>query len=227
LRRRVSWLVVPFCCALACSGRFEHNVDGGGDGGVSTGQGGSGQSPAGTSRGGSGPPGAGGKLATAGATMGGASTTGGASTIGGAVGRSGSSGSGGACSCAPIQCVPGYAPVPDVAGCCFHCAPDCAMQHKAYEAFSQQLIVKYSSLGCDAPADCGLYVETNACGSLCGIPVLRAYWKEVDSALRSYAQMACDPTCPAMLDPSCDVSGTGGAGGDSGQVPDCFKGSCF
>src|SRR6059058_1303926 len=52
MRRRVGWLIVPFCWALACGGRFEKTTQQGDDdddvGGVSTGQGGSVQPKAGS-----------------------------------------------------------------------------------------------------------------------------------------------------------------------------------
>ena len=211
MRRRVGWLIVPFCWALACGGRFEKTTQQGDDdddvGGVSTGQGGSVQPKAGsvsvggaTSKGGA--LSQGGKRSGVGGTVGKAGA-------GGAVGTSGSIGVGGGCACDPIACGPGYIIVPDPNGCCYHCEIDvksCADQREKYLAFKNMLLEKYSSLTCSTDADCALFYDKNACGfSSCPVPIATLGIQSLQNNLDSYAQMLCNPACPPTPDPPCDV----------------------
>jgi hypothetical protein len=207
MRRRVGWLIVPFCWALACGGRFEKTTQQGDDddvGGVSTGQGGSVQPNAGSvSLGGA--TGKGGAI-----SRGGKKPTGGKAGTGGAVGTGGTTiGVGGGCACDPIACAPGYLIVPDPNGCCYHCEIDvksCAVQREKYLAFRTMLIEKYSSIGCTSDADCSLFYEKNACGfSSCPVSLPNSMFQNLESNLDSYAQMLCNPACPPTPEPPCDV----------------------
>jgi hypothetical protein len=208
MQRRISWLLVPLCWALACGGRFVQTPGGDDDDDTSTGQGGSVPSQAGS-------------VGRSGATSVGGKATGiGGKASGGPVGTSGSTAVGGAptCACDPILCPSGYQTVPDANGCCYHCELDlkaCALQRQAYLEFRQQLLSKYS-YGCMVASDCATYYDKNSCGATsCGIAVATANYKNLVSNLDSYAQMACSPACPPAPEPPCDPS-----------PPECYKGYC-
>jgi hypothetical protein len=231
MRRRVSWLLVPLAWALACGSRFEQTIPGsdGDAGSTSTGQGGSSQSRAGApSRGGTGQTG---KAGTSG--RGGTGQTGkaGAPASGGAFGTAGTFGTGGAfpiagtfsmggsCACDGMGCGPGYLPVPNANGCCYHCELDlksCEVQHQNYLAFRQQLVDKYQSIGCNVSSDCSIYYEKNVCGVACGIPIANSVLKDLDANLSSYAQMACNAACPPAPQPPCPPA----------SPPECWKSYC-
>jgi hypothetical protein len=226
MRRRVGWLLFPFCWALACGGRFEKvTADGDDDvGGTSTGQGGSVQSKAGSvSQGGSagrgGTVGRAGSKSTGGGGKGGASSKGGAGgkATGGGVAVGGTFSQGGACACDAIACAPGYIEVPNPNGCCFHCEldPTCDQQRKDYQAYRQQLLDKYSTYPCMVDSDCSIYYEKNNCGYSCGISIATATIQNLDSNLNSYAAMACNPGCIVPV-PPCEPT----------PPPACFKGYC-
>ncbi len=209
MRRRIAWVIVPFCWALACGGRFQQTGDGDSDGGTSTGQGGSAQPKAGTSN-----------TGRAGTTSsGGSKQTG----VGGkASGTSGSSPTATAgapvISCDPIACGPNYMPVPDATGC-YHCELDinsCELQRQSYVVFRDQMLGKYGSINCQVDTDCSLYFEKNACGTGCGVALANVGRKELESSLDAYALMACPPACPPPPQVPCGPIAS----------PHCWKGSC-
>ena len=100
--------------------------------------------------------------------------------------------------------------------CCPTCVPDsCVAQRKNYEVFRQQLIDKYSTLGCMVNSDCTIYYEKNQCAVGCGIPMPSAAINNLDSNLQSFAQTTCSPNCMNPI-PPCEAP----------TPPVCFKGWC-
>lgn len=100
--------------------------------------------------------------------------------------------------------------------CCPACVQDsCEAQRKNYQSFRQQLIDKYSSLGCMTNSDCTIYYEKTQCGVGCGIVMPSAAINNLDSNLQSYAQTSCSPGCMNPI-PPCDAP----------APPVCFKGWC-
>ncbi len=207
---------------MACGGRFEQTAEGDGEGGTSTGQGGSSQAKAGTtavgkggasSSGGSQPIGKGGGAAGSKATGMGGTATGGISSTGGTFG------SGGGCACDPIACAPGYLTVPNANGCCFHCELDldsCEAQRQDYVMFREAILGKYGTLNCQTNADCGLYFENNACGTGCPVAVINTALREIPDVLDNYARMRCSQACPPQPRPDCGPK----------VAPQCWKSYC-
>lgn len=198
---RAAWL--PWCVLLvfACGGRFQQTAGGDDDdtGGTSGSQGGSGNDNSGgtgTNRAGS-------------ASAAGSISAGGATAAGGAISVGGSTAAGGVCGCPAIACASGYKPVLNPDGCCFHCeplGPSCDVQHQNYATFREQLLDKYSTLGCMSDMDCTTYYDKTQCGASCGTPLPIAALKEVDAALNSFAQMTCTGNCPPLPIPACAPS---------------------
>jgi hypothetical protein len=224
MRQRIAWLIVPLCWALACGGRFEQTTDPDGDGGTSTGQGGSSQPKAGTSTIGKGGAassggtqttskggGAAGSKATGtgGKATGGMTSTGGTFAIGGAAGT---------CTCDPLACPIGYVSLPNPDGCCFHCEKlnSCEAQREDYARFRTAIFEKYSFLNCQIDADCGLYFEKNACGVACPVAVINTALRELPNILDNYAAMKCSQACPPQPPIDCGPK----------VAPECWKGYC-
>jgi hypothetical protein len=100
--------------------------------------------------------------------------------------------------------------------CCPTCVQDsCVTQRANYQLFRQQLIDKYSSLGCMTHGDCTVYYEKNQCGVGCGIALPAAAINHLDSNLHSYALQNCSPNCMNPI-PPCEPAGP----------PTCFKSWC-
>jgi hypothetical protein len=100
--------------------------------------------------------------------------------------------------------------------CCPICIQDsCETQRASYQAFRQQLVDKYSTLGCMTNSDCTVYYEKNQCAVGCGIAMPSAALGNLDSNLQSYAQNSCNPNCMNPI-PPCDANPT----------PVCFHGLC-
>ena len=100
--------------------------------------------------------------------------------------------------------------------CCPTCVQDsCVTQRANYQVFRQQLIDKFSTLGCMTHGDCTVYYEKNQCAVGCGIPLPAAAINYLDSNLQSYAQQNCSPNCMNPT-PPCDPT----------LPPTCFKGWC-
>jgi len=115
--------------------------------------------------------------------------------------------------CPAIACRPGSHLEVLPGQCCETCIQDsCAAQRADYEQFRQQLIDKYSSNGCKIDGDCTIYYEKNECAIGCGIPMPSAVINNLDSNLRSYAQLNCSPNCMNPV-PPCEAP----------SPPTCFK----
>ena len=100
--------------------------------------------------------------------------------------------------------------------CCPTCVQDsCASQRANYQVFRQQLIDKYSTLGCMTNGDCSVYYEKNQCGLGCGIAMPAAALNDLDRNLQTYAQQYCSPNCMSPIAP-CEPQ----------LPPSCFKGWC-
>lgn len=100
--------------------------------------------------------------------------------------------------------------------CCPTCVQDsCVAQRANYQVFRQQLLDKYSSLGCMTDGDCTIYYEKNQCGVGCGISLPAAAINSLDNNLQSYAQQNCSPNCMIPI-PPCEPQ----------LPPSCFKGWC-
>src|SRR5215216_1539580 len=160
MQRRITWVLLPLCWALACGGRFAE-TRGGDDDDTSPDQGSGGSGMSGS-------PSAAGKAAA---------------------GSVGVSGAGPMCTCDPRPCEPNYQSVPNADGCCFHCELDlkaCEVQRQVYITFREQLIDKFSQ-GCVVAGDCLAYYDRTLCGAYsCGIPVPTANYKNLISNLASY-----------------------------------------
>jgi hypothetical protein len=203
--RARAWLFIPLGWAISCGGRYletgetSYEVAGGTSsvgGSVST-QGGKSSGSAGKAPGGKGGAGAGGNAK--GGTM--------------------NTGVAGSCACDPIACAPGYSPVPNAGGCCFHCEVDlarCATARENHAQFRRQVIEKYSSLGCQVDSYCSLYYEMNQCGSFCGVAMPTRLLKELDAVLNADAEQNCWADCPPIPTPPCEPP----------SVPLCRDGVC-
>jgi hypothetical protein len=118
--------------------------------------------------------------------------------------------------CPAIACAPGSHLEQQAGQCCPTCVQDsCAAQRANYDFFRQQLIDKYSSLGCMTNGDCTVYYEKNQCAVGCGIPVPGAALDYLERNLQTYAQQNCSPNCMAPI-PPCEPT----------VPPTCFKGWC-
>jgi hypothetical protein len=201
MRRRASWLLLSLAWAMACGGRYQSSDDDDDAGRGATGQGGGSATTGGTTgRAGTGTS-AGGKISGTAGTV--SVGTGGATTMGGAPAVGGFA-TAGTCACDPIACAPGYKPVPDPGGCCFHCEQDvmgCAQAQADYRRLRQEMLDKYRSDGCATDNDCTVYYTKNAC-DVNGCPVVlpvRTVMSFV-SNLEGFAQMSCTgcPTEPRL-----------------------------
>lgn len=228
-------LAVLVALPVACGGRFERGE--GDDGGGTSTSGGAGSNQGASSSTGAKP----GKA--------GAASTGGSVAVGGGVSTTagtGAVGTGGSCACPDFDCGPGFFPVPNPDGCCFHCEPfgmpcpgiacgpgshlehlpgqmcptcvadSCLEQRNSYEAFKSQLLEKYSSIGCMVHEDCTMWWEKNQCAVSCGIPIPVSALNNLESNLQSYAQQTCSPMCQVDLQP-CETGG---------GTPECVSGRC-
>ena len=118
--------------------------------------------------------------------------------------------------CPDIACGPGSHWEQLAGQCCPTCVQDsCVAQRANYQVFRQQLIDKYSSLGCMTDSDCTLYYEKNQCGYGCGVAMPVTAIKNLDSSLQSYAQQNCSPNCMNAV-PPCEPQ----------EPPTCWKGWC-
>jgi hypothetical protein len=118
--------------------------------------------------------------------------------------------------CPGIACASGSHLEQAPGQCCPNCVPDsCAVQQKSYQDFRQQLVDKYSSLGCMTNSDCTVYYEKNQCAVGCGIAMPSAALANLDGNLQSYAQNNCSPNC-VIPTPPCDGNPT----------PICLHGLC-
>lgn len=147
--------------------------------------------------------------------------------------------------CPDIKCGPGQVRVPTPDNCCFYCEggcppcpaiacgsgshlemvpgaccptcvqDSCEAQRAGYTQFRQQLLDKYSQLGCMVDEDCTLYWEKNNCAINCGVAVPLAALNNLESNLQSYAQQNCSPNCMVPV-PPCEPQ----------QQPSCYKGYC-
>lgn len=221
----------------ACGGRFEQLEGGEGQGGASA----SGASPKAGSKGVAGGVAMGGSGVSMGGKVGvGGTASGGAITIGGVA-----SGGGCACpvpncaagyrlepnidgccfhcvsvcrgvACPAIDCAPGNHLEMSPNQCCPVCVQDsCQAQQVGYQAFRNQLIDKYASLGCMTNQECTLYYEKNQCGVGCGVSMPIAALTDLDSNLQNYAQQNCSPDCPLPI-PPCVAP----------LMPQCVNGRC-
>jgi hypothetical protein len=212
MRARGVWLLIPLSWAVSCGGRYvepgEASYDVAGTtstvgGSASTQAGKTGTSSAGKASGGKGGTGASGSKGGSGASSG-----------------TGAVGVAGACACGPVACAPGYVAVPTEEACCFRCELDltkCNAARADYARFRQELLDKYSSTYCQVPRDCGIYYESNACGSHCGIPVPTVVIKDLDTNLNTYAKQLCSEDCPPTPVPPCAAP----------RAPFCAEGACL
>ncbi|HYJ10356.1 MAG TPA: hypothetical protein VEX18_15135 [Polyangiaceae bacterium] len=214
---RVRHVLAATALLAACGGRYaEVEGEGGGaSSGASTGSGGSGQ-------GGKKAGGKAGNSSTAGSSSVGGKSTGTAGTAGCACpdvdcapGYVKQLNPSGCCEvCVPLDCT--LVPCPGVAcgsgsqlyyppdQCCPVCGPStCEEQRKNYIVFREQLVAKYSGLGCMSDMDCTVLYDSNACSVGCGgaaIPWL--YEKDIHLSLEAYAK-ACTG-CPPLPVPPCE-----------------------
>jgi hypothetical protein len=101
--------------------------------------------------------------------------------------------------------------------CCPICIQDnCATQRATYFQLRQELVDKYSTLGCNIDADCTIYYEKNQCFVGCGIAVPNSALNNLDSNLQSFAQSTCSPTCPMEV-PPCEPR----------ERPRCIEQRCY
>jgi hypothetical protein len=106
--------------------------------------------------------------------------------------------------------------------CCPICVQDtCESQRSSYLQVRQQLIEKYSTLGCDIDSDCVLYFEKNQCFIGCGIAIPSDALGNLDGNLQSFAQTTCSPNCPLEVPPCAPRPGIGYA------VPHCIDHLCY
>ena len=166
---------------------------------------------------------AGGKVSGTGGRADGGSGVGGslAGAGTGAAGATSSAGTAGGCAvaCPLLSCPVGYGFVRDADGCCYHCELDlaaCKEQRIDYQRYREQVIEKFSSVGCQVASDCSVYYEKNNCGSGCGIAIPTQLVQELDATLTSFAQSTCAPACPNEPTPPCDSLG----------APSCVSGFC-
>jgi hypothetical protein len=124
--------------------------------------------------------------------------------------------------CANVMC-PGIAcgsgsHLEMIAGqCCPICIQDsCATQRSTYFELRQQLIDKYSTLGCTTDGDCTIYYEKNQCYIGCGVPIPNGALNNLDGNLQSFAQSTCSPNCPLEVPPC-----------DPGATPRCINQRCY
>jgi hypothetical protein len=144
--------------------------------------------------------------------------TGGAASGAGAASRGGAA-SGGGCACDAFACGPGYEPVTNLDGCCFHCAavlPSCDQQRQSYAELKKLLLDKFSTLSCVADTDCGIYYDQTGCGASCGVPIPNAARRNIDDSLYAFAEANCSPVCPPLPVPPCAPS----------PPPRCVAGRC-
>jgi hypothetical protein len=100
--------------------------------------------------------------------------------------------------------------------CCPLCVQDdCQQQQKNYQVFRQELLDKYSTLGCMTNTDCTVFYEKTQCAVGCGIAVSSSGLDNLNSNLQSYAQTGCSPDCPVLVAP-CEPR----------PAPVCFQGRC-
>ena len=118
--------------------------------------------------------------------------------------------------CPGIACGPGSHLEALDGQCCPTCVQDsCVAQRAAYTQFRDQVMEKYSSLGCKADSDCSYIYEKNNCALGCAMPVPARVTREVDELLRTYAQQNCDPNCMLPSPPCVPAS-----------EPSCWKYWC-
>jgi hypothetical protein len=233
-----SCLVVLVGLSGACAGRSIRSGTDDGTGGTDMGSGattttgGTGHAGTGSSRAGNG---SGGTLGKAGTGFGGSVAVAGTTSTGGA-----------ACVCDTAPCImPGFLPVPDPGGCCYHCEcepracpgvacafgshlevkagqccpvcvqDDCAKQRDSYLDFKRQLLEKYQ-YGCTTDAECTLFYDKSPCSVGCGAPVWTGALGNLQSNLESYSQQNCSDRCQAPV-PPCDAP----------AAPTCLSGRCL
>lgn len=119
--------------------------------------------------------------------------------------------------CPGIACASGqHLEVPE-GECCPVCVPDifeaCAAGQQAYRQLREQLLEKYSSLGCKSDWDCGVIWESNRCVATCGDPLPEAVIADAKQNLSSFAEMSCAscalipfPPCPPRREPTCQLN---------------------
>lgn len=118
--------------------------------------------------------------------------------------------------CPGVACGSGFHPETLSGQCCPTCVRDsCQEQLKSYQGFRQQLLDKYSMLGCMIDADCTIYYEKTQCAVGCGIAIPSSGLNNLDSNLQSYAQTNCSPDCLPLV-PPCDPR----------PAPVCLGGRC-
>jgi hypothetical protein len=212
--RPLGWLLLGASIVSACGGRYEKLPDEGDDApgqagsapssGATSSRGGATSRAGTTSRGGTASAGTNGRPGGTGGMF----TMGGAVSVAGTPGSSGFAATGGAaCACPAIACAPGYHPVPNPDGCCFHCEQDplmqCGLQHAQYANYRAQVTEKYATLGCKVDSECGFYFDKNQCAGACPIPLPNEAIMPVTVQLNDYAQMQCLPGCPPEPIPPC------------------------
>lgn len=210
-------LLFSVLIAGACGGRLVQSGtddEGGSSSGASPGTAGSfseAASPStGATTGRGGRSGAGGTVA-----LGGRFGTAGTSA-GGAIPIAGTVSAGGGCACPGIACGSGSHLEVLPGQCCPTCVQDsCEAQLKGYQALRQQLLEKYSTLGCMTHSDCTVYYEKNDCAVSCGVPMPIAAIGNLDSNLQSYAQSSCSPSCMRPVPPCVPPA-----------MPFCIRGLC-
>lgn len=192
---RWSRLWLPVAWLIACGGRFEKTTPDEGEGGTVSHAGATTQ---------------GGHPGGAGAASGGAVSAGGALSTGGAVQTAGTLNVAGTTTCAcPVPlCGPASHLEPNIDGCCLRCVVNqmtCIERRQDYLRLRAELVEKYSTFGCMTGNDCTVYYDQNACNTGCGIPIAKAALNNLQSNLENFALKQCDPACPPLPLPPCDV----------------------
>ncbi len=77
----------------------------------------------------------------------------------------------------------------------------CKKGQKGYEDLRKQILDKYSTDKCQNSQDCSLVLESNACTTVCNVPVPKSYANSYSDNLTSFAKSNCAacPTQPTVM----------------------------
>lgn len=120
--------------------------------------------------------------------------------------------------CNPINCIAGTHSETLPGNCCPSCVEDpldaCKKGQKAYEELRKQLLDKYGSTKCQNSLECTLVLESNACTTVCNVPLPTSTVRNYQDNLTSSAKTNCG-NCPTQPPVMCER-----------MVATCLNGKC-